>query len=87
MKKTKAERIRIVLSHLSERPRGDQGWFLDQVVRLADWRPGKATVSRFFHEEKDVLAADTVARLDWVLEELEKEARAVLRTRLAEIGK
>lgn len=86
-KKTIAERVkevRDILIQPGER-RGLQVWFLDRVEENAGWRPGEATVSRYFRCPS-ALRTDTKHLLDSVLRILEAMAKNELRRRLSKIG-
>jgi len=73
------ERVADVLRGPGNR-RGDQAWFTEQVVRLADWRPAKATISKYVRGLP--MGASTAELLDDVLDNLMDEAKAILHERI-----
>ena len=84
MRPERVERIenaREVLSGVPIGERGAQAWFLDQVVRIQDWAPGKATIHRYFRGGED-LSVEAIRVFDTTLVVLEEEARQLLRERL-----
>jgi len=86
-RKTTAERVALILPILTAggKSRGAQAWLADQAHDHYGWKPGAATVSRYYHKP-EVLRADTRDRLDALLLVLEERARVLIASQLDEIG-